>query len=79
MKKSGDVHNTVNIMHTRATNGLGQEITKLSAVTRDLLHAADPATRKSILLLISHTCGVKQKHVKRVLEAASQLQRKYVP
>jgi hypothetical protein len=63
----------------RKKTDLTEEIKKLSAVTRDLLHDADPATRKAVLLLISHTCGLKQKDVKKVLEAASHLARKYAP
>jgi ABC-type hemin transport system ATPase subunit len=78
MKKTKSVTNVVNIAAPKRST-LDGEIVKLSAITRELLHAADPATRKAVLLLIAHTSGMKQKHVKRVLEAASQLARKYVP
>jgi hypothetical protein len=60
-------------------NDLGRTIKAFSKAARDLLQGADPATRKAVLLLIAHTCNVKQKDVKKVLHAASELQRKYVP
>lgn len=70
-----NVTNITNHVH----NDLGREITQLSKAARSVLHGADPATRKAILLLIAHTCDVKQKDVKKVLNAVSELQRKYAP
>jgi 2-phospho-L-lactate guanylyltransferase (CobY/MobA/RfbA family) len=55
---------------------LNAEISDLSRATKQALDA-DPATRKAILCLIAHTCGLKQKQVKQVMVAASHLARKY--
>ncbi len=76
---NGGVGDLAEHLYGMRKHTLQGEIVQLSKVTRDLLHAADPATRKAVLLLISHTSGLSQKKVKIVLEAASQLARKYVP
>ena len=79
MKKGpSTVVNNVTI-HERPRTDLTRAIGKLYEVAGELLHAADPATRKSVLLLIVHVSGLKQRDVKKVLIAASELKRKYAP
>lgn len=57
---------------------LDHQVTQVTNSAKSLLDDASPATRKAVLLLISHNCGMSQRKVKRVLVAASHLKRKYV-
>lgn len=75
----GNVTNNVVMSARMGTTAMEEQIRHLSETARMVLDDGDPATRKAILLLISHTCGLKQKHVKKVFMAARELRRKYVP
>ncbi len=67
------------VLIDRKTAAMQEQIRQLSETARMVLDDGDPATRKAILLLVAHTCGLKQKHVKKVFVAARELSRKYVP
>lgn len=74
---TGHVTNIINQAEGRRPD-LDRELCSLSDAARSVLEMRSPAARKAVLLLLSHTCGLKQKHVKKMLVAARELNRKYV-
>lgn len=58
-------------------DSINDEIDCISTAARRLLEC-DPATRKAILLLVAHVAGMKEKHVKKALEATREISRKYL-